>query len=84
MATPRRSYVPRPAVVRTADKDGKGPPRMVGPVEVEAVREEWLVEDRWWTARPLRRHYFELALADGRAVTVFRDAGDGRWFRQRA
>ena len=51
---------------------------------VEAVREEWLVEDRWWTPRPLRRHYFELALADGRAVTVFRDADDGRWFRQRA
>jgi hypothetical protein len=48
------------------------------------VREEWLVEDRWWTPAPLRRHYFELALADGRALTVFRDAGDGRWFRQRA
>ena len=48
------------------------------------VGTKWLVEDRWWTPRPLRRHYFELALADGRALTVFRDAGDGRWFRQRA
>jgi len=24
---------------------------------------KWLVEDRWWTPTPLRRHYFELALA---------------------
>ena len=84
MRAPRRSYMPRPAIVRTAGEDGRGPPRMVGPVAVEAVREEWLVEDRWWTPRPLRRHYFELALADGRALTIFRDAGDGRWFRQRA
>jgi hypothetical protein len=53
-------------------------------VRVEAVREEWLVEDRWWTPQPLRRHYFELAIADGRALTVFRAAGAQRWYRQRA
>jgi hypothetical protein len=51
---------------------------------VEAVREEWLVEDRWWTPKPLRRHYFELALGDGRALTVFRAARAQRWYRQRA
>ena len=45
-----------------------GAPLAVDGVAVEAVREEWLVEDRWWTPRPLRRHYFELALADGRAA----------------
>ena len=32
-----------------------------------------MVEDRWWTARPLRRRYFELVLEDGRNVVVFRD-----------
>jgi len=51
---------------------------------VEGVREEWLVEDRWWTPKPLRRHYFELALGDGRALTVFRTARAQRWYRQRA
>ena len=81
MVGPRRLNEPRPVAVRA---DPGGAPRRVEAVAVEAVREEWLVEDRWWTPRPLRRHYFELALADGRAVTVFRDAGDGRWFRQRA
>ena len=81
MTAARRLYTPRSVAVR-ADDDGV--PEAIGPAAVEAVREEWLVEDRWWTPRPLRRHYFELALADGRAVTVFRDADDGRWFRQRA
>jgi KaiC/GvpD/RAD55 family RecA-like ATPase len=53
-------------------------------VTVETVREEWLVEDRWWTPEPLRRHYFEIALGDGRALTVFRTARAQRWYRQRA
>ncbi len=46
-------------------------PSAVESVAVDAVREEWLVEDRWWTPRPLRRRYFELVLADGRNVVVF-------------
>jgi hypothetical protein len=54
-------------------------------VAVEAVREEWLVEDRWWTPTPLRRRYFELVLADGRDLVVFREPAEGgRWFEQRA
>src|SRR4051812_28574167 len=49
---------------------------------VEAVREEWLVEDRWWTARPLRRHYFELTTVTGANRVVFHDLVTGDWFTQ--
>jgi hypothetical protein len=77
----RRLYTPRSVRV---EADPAGVPCAVDGVAVEAVREEWRVEDRWWTPKPLRRHYFDLALADGRAVSVFRCAGNGRWFRQRA
>jgi hypothetical protein len=74
-------YWPRPAKVRA---DGDGVPVEVGSVAVEAVREEWLVEDRWWTPKPLSRRYFELALADGRCVVVFCEpASAGQWFFQR-
>ena len=52
--------------------------------EVDSVREEWVVEDRWWTGRPLRRRYFELVLKDGRNIVVFRDLVTGGWFLQRA
>jgi hypothetical protein len=62
---------------------GDGTPRAVEAVAVDAVREEWVVEDRWWTPSPLRRHYFELALVDGRCVVVFRKLEGGRWFSQR-
>jgi hypothetical protein len=56
----------------------------VGRTQVEAVNEDWVVEDRWWTGKPLRRRYFELVLTDGRNVVVFLDLVTGRWFAQRA
>jgi hypothetical protein len=76
----RRLYVPRPAKVE-ADMAGK--PTAVDGAAVEAIREEWVVEDRWWTPNPLGRHYFELALADGRNLVVFRSIVSKRWYRQR-
>jgi hypothetical protein len=78
---PRPLAASMPVDVETA-RDGR--PLRVGATAVEAVREEWVVEDRWWTSRPLRRRYFELVLADGRNVTLFRDLVDGRWLAQRA
>lgn len=72
-------YTPRPATVGVGADDR---PRTAGGVAVEAIREEWLVEDRWWSAEPIARRYFELVLADGRCVVVFTERG--RWFEQRA
>jgi hypothetical protein len=81
MSEARRIYAPRGTAVEVGDD---GAPRALEGAAVEAIREEWVVEDRWWTARPLHRHYYELVLADGRGATVFRDVRTGRWHRQRA
>ena len=80
-AASRRLGAPRPTSVKA---DGRGRPRVVAGAPVEAVREEWLVEDRWWSDRPLRRHYLELVLSDGRDVVVFHDLEDRHWYVQRA
>jgi hypothetical protein len=77
---PRRLSEPRPARVRAA---GDGHPQAVGGRVVEAVRESWLVEDRWWTPAPVRRRYWEVVTACGRDLVVFRDLEDGRWYAQR-
>jgi hypothetical protein len=61
-----------------------GVPAALGAVPVEAVREEWVVEDRWWTSHPVRRRYFELVLANGRNTVVFLDLRTRRWFEQRS
>ena len=72
--------LPRPARVRT---EGAGVPVEVDGRAIELTRESWLVEDRWWTARPLGRRYWEVVTACGRNVVVFRDLEGGRWFAQR-
>ncbi len=77
----RRLYRPGPVAV---DADETGVPMSVGGAVVEAVREEWLVEDRWWTERPVRRRYFELITDAGRDTVVFFDDERWRWYAQRA
>ena len=77
---PRRLGEPRPARVSSA-ADGR--PETVDGRPVEAVRESWLIEDRWWTGRPLRRRYWELVTVDGRNLVAFRDLVRGRWYTQR-
>jgi hypothetical protein len=77
---PRALNLPRPAHVRCKG----GCPLQVDGERVEAVRESWLVEDRWWTDRPLRRRYWELLSAKGRNLVVFHDLCAGGWFTQGA
>jgi hypothetical protein len=77
---PRRLAEPRPTRVRA---DERGRPLAVDGRAVEGIRESWLVEDRWWTDRPLRRRYWEVVTDDGRDLVVFRELGQGGWYRQR-
>jgi hypothetical protein len=79
MSGMRRLGTPRTAPITASEA---GTPTALGGSAVDAVAEEWVVEDRWWTGRPLKRRYFELVLADGRNAVVFRDLGDGRWYAQ--
>jgi hypothetical protein len=81
--------LPHPARVRSGSG---GVPLQVDGQAVELVRESWLVEDRWWTAQPLRRRYWEVVTTRGRNLVVFHDLGAGsggdrhagRWFAQGA
>ena len=80
MSGPRRLNEPRRARVRA---DARGKPLGVDGRAVDAVRESWLVEDRWWTDRPLRRRYWEVVTTCGRNLVVFRDLESKQWFAQR-
>ena len=79
---PRRIAEPLPAVVTA---DATGVPLQVDGRTVDAVRETWLVEDRWWTEHPLRRRYWEIVTSCGRNLVVFRDLVEPErgWYRQR-
>jgi hypothetical protein len=80
MTGARRLAQPRAVDIRIG---ADGTPAAFGATPVDSVLEDWLVEDRWWTARPVRRRYLELVLESGRCVLVFRDLTSGRWYTQR-
>ena len=80
MGSVRRLATPRAVSVQTGDG---GRLEAVGDRAVEAVRESWLVEDRWWTDAPLRRRYWEIVTADGRNAVIYRDLEVGGWYAQR-
>jgi hypothetical protein len=71
---------PRPVAVGVM----QGTPREVDGRRIEQVRESWLIEDRWWTDRPLRRRYWEVVDVRGRNLVVFHDLLVGGWFTQAA
>jgi hypothetical protein len=71
---------PQPARVRLDPTRPESTPAEVNGEAIESLRESWLVEDRWWTAEPLRRRYWELVGERGRNVVVFHDLRSGRWF----
>jgi hypothetical protein len=74
--------LPRPVRVRV---DARGEPVAVmgrrGPARVMAIREVWRIDDEWWR-RPLSRLYYALTLETGRAVTLYRDLVEDRWYLQ--
>ena len=80
MAGPHRLAVPTRASVSAA---ADGCPLMVDGRLVDTVRESWLIEDRWWIDRPLRRRYWEVVTTCGRNVVVFHDLERGGWWTQR-
>ncbi len=80
MSAARRLNVPRLVSVRAGPG---GAPLSVEHDQIEHVRESWLVEDRWWTDRPVRRRYWELVTSSGRNIIVFHELGAGCWYRHR-
>lgn len=63
---------------------GARAPMAVNGEAVAAVRESWLVEDGWWSERPVRRRYWELVSTSGRNLVAFHDLCGGGWFTQAA
>lgn len=75
----RQIGLPRRARVQA---DESGIPRIVNSRRVTQVRDEWRVDEGWWSGHRTRRRYFDLVLEDGRNAAVFCD-GTGEWYGQR-
>ena len=75
--------MPRPLVVATlTGADGVLPRAVVWHgrrCRVVGIEEEWRVVDEWWREE-ICRHYFTVALDDGRRLTLFHDVLADTWW----
>ena len=80
----RRLSTPQPIEVRAGVDGIPNALRRRGRwLRVEEVLDRYRTDDRWWTAAPVSRTYYELLLEGGRTVTVFRNEISGGWCEQR-
>ena len=68
------------------EADGEGRPVSVTlsgrRLRVVAVQDAWRIDDEWWRERPVSRLYWQVALEDGRVVTLYRDLLQKSWWHQ--
>ncbi len=67
-----RSLGPRPGV------DPAGRPRLEGRVRVASG--PWELEEGWWSDAPVEREYWDVELAAGGIVRIYRERASGDWF----
>jgi protein ImuB len=68
----------RPREIRPVVRDGAKRPHLQGGVRVAAG--PWAVEEGWWEESPAERDYWDVELAQGGMLRIYRDRRSGDWY----
>ena len=49
---------------------------------VIAIDDQWRIEDEWWRGQTLSRFYYEIRLASGQRLVVYKDLISKSWYKQ--
>ena len=49
---------------------------------VVAIEGTWRIDDEWWRSEPVSRIYYEVTLASGQRLVLFKDLIKNCWYRQ--
>jgi hypothetical protein len=83
--TYRPVNVPEPVKV---EEDASGLPVVVGekrrPFQgrVVSVEDRWRIDDEWWRGEPVARLYYNVLLASGQRLVLYKDLTDDGWYTQ--
>jgi hypothetical protein len=81
----RLSRPPSPGQPKPAEVlERSNHPAIVDGEQVTQVKNFWLVQDGWWTEKPVNRRYWEILTVKDRRLVVFHDYQTGRWYTQAA
>ena len=51
--------------------------------KVASIDDLWEIGDQWWREKAVSRKYYQVAIGEGRRITIFRDLISGGWYMQR-
>lgn len=67
------------------EEDASGLPVAVGGKRRQAVasiEDRWRIDDEWWRGEPVTRLYYNVLLASGQRLVLYKDLAAGRWYQQ--
>jgi hypothetical protein len=73
-----------PEELRVEENDD-GLPIAVGGKQRQAIisiEDRWRIDDEWWRAEPVSRIYYNVLLASGQRVVLYKDLISNKWYEQ--
>jgi hypothetical protein len=49
---------------------------------VMTIEDRWRIDDEWWRAEPVSRLYYNVLLASGQRLVLYKDLIKGDWYEQ--
>jgi hypothetical protein len=49
---------------------------------VATIEDRWRLDDEWWRAEPVSRLYYNVLLASGQRLVLYKDLITGEWYQQ--
>jgi hypothetical protein len=49
---------------------------------IQTVEDKWRIDDEWWRLEPVSRLYYEVLLASGQRLVLYKDLINNCWYRQ--
>ena len=49
---------------------------------VATIEDRWRIDDEWWRAEPVSRLYYNVLLASGQRLVLYKDLATGGWYQQ--
>jgi hypothetical protein len=67
------------------EEDASGLPlavRMKRRQAVTAIEDKWRLDDEWWRSEAISRLYYNVLLASGQRLVLYKDLITGGWYQQ--
>jgi hypothetical protein len=49
---------------------------------VATIEDRWRIDDEWWRKEPVSRLYYNVLLASGQRMVLYKDLVTGGWYQQ--